>query len=135
LNDVAKAFKDYYAMILAANQLALERTDEDALKLIQLRRDLAQKTIDVQRAVDEFLRASGINEVEVPLVREHRALFSAERRSVSQHQAKWNAPAMRANRDSYEADVRALFKMHEDNHHWRLQILVPALDKTVVRCP
>jgi hypothetical protein len=131
LSEVANAFEDYFALILAANQLALERADEDAMKLILLRRDLSQKTIDVQRIVDKFVQAHAIDEAEVSSLREHRTMFSAERGAVSRHQAKWNAPAMRAARDSYETDVRALFKMHEDNHRWRMRILVPALDAAV----
>lgn len=127
LSDVAKVFEDYFAMILAANKLALERTDDDALKLINLRRGLSQKTSDVQRAVDAFVRAQGLYEAEIPCLREHRTIFSAERGAVSLHQAKWNAPAMRADRDGYETDVRALFNMHADNHNWRMRILVPAL--------
>lgn len=131
LSDVSKAFQDYFGMIIAANTLAFERADEDALKLVQLRRGLAQKTMNVHRAVDHFLQVHGIKETQAPLIREHRAMFSAERGSVSQHQAKWTAPAMKANRDSYGTDVRALFKMHEDNHRWRMRILIPALESII----
>jgi hypothetical protein len=129
LSNVATVFQDYLTLILAANQLALERTDDDAIKLVSLRRELAQKTTDMHRVLDAFLASHNISETDTPYLREHRAMFSAEHGAVSQHQAKWTAVDMRANRDRYEDDVKALFNMHKDNHDWRMRVLIPALKK------
>ena len=129
LSNVAKAFDDYFAMIVEANALALERGENDALQLVQLRRELSRKLGAVQQTVDEAVRASGLTDTMIPELREHRSQFSDERRAVAGHQAKWNAPAMRLDRAGYERDCKALFKMHEDNHRWRKHRLLPALER------
>lgn len=129
LTNVAKAFDDYFAMIVDANELALDRSESDGLKLIKLRRLLSQRISDVQRVVDDTAQVHGLHEASFAELREQRAMFSAERRAVAGHQAKWNAPAMLADRNGYEADCKALFRMHEQNHQWRKSVLLPALEK------
>jgi len=127
LNDLERAFDEYFSMIVEANRLALDREADDALRLVHLRRELSQRIRDVQHIVDEFARTRGLNETAVPQLGEHRTMFSAERRAVANHQAKWNAPAVQRDRNGYETDCKALFAMHANNHRWRGHVLLPAL--------
>ena len=131
LSDVERAFDEYFAMIVEANVLALERGENDALQLVQLRRELSGKIGAVQRVVDDVSRKHSLSEASVPEMAMQRARFSDERRAVAGHQAKWNAPAMRLDRAGYERDCKALFTMHEDNHRWRKHELLPALECAV----
>lgn len=133
LTEVAKVFDDYFAMIVDANTLARERGKNDALQLIQLRRELSRRISGVQQVVDDIARAQGLQEASIAELKEHRAMFSAERRAIAGHQAKWNAPAMHLDRAEYERDCKALFKMHEENHRWRKHVLLPAIQTAISR--
>ncbi len=135
LTEVAKAFDDYFAIISEVNKLALERGDSDALKLVKLRRQLSQSISEMQRVVDGTAQLHGLQEASVPELNQHREMFSAERRAVAGHQAKWNAPAMLQDRKGYESDCKALLAMHERNHQWRKDVLLPALDNAIGRKP
>lgn len=128
---IAETFDKYFEMIVYANRLAGERASEDALKLVQLRRDLSALTDEMQRIVYKVSQEYQLTDTRFPLLAEHRAMFAAERSAVSNHQSNWTAPAMQRDRARYEADVKALFKMHEDNHRWRKQVFVPALENSI----
>jgi hypothetical protein len=129
VHSLRKAFNDYFGMIVDANQLALDRNDNDAFKLVELRRELSKRIAEIQRALDETTVHSQPNETLAALLAEHRAMFSSERGAISGHQAKWTAPAMARDRDGYESDCRKLLKMHQDNHQWRVSKLLPALER------
>jgi hypothetical protein len=127
IDGVTKAFERYFQMIVDANRLAMERGESDAHRLVQLRRELGQVTLTMDRVVDEAMRDPRVSETTFPFLREHRTRFSDERSTVSRHQSKWIALDMKNDRSGYEADVRALFQMHMDNHVWRMQVFLPAL--------
>ena len=133
--NVGKAFDDYFAIIVELNKLALERGGSDALRLVKLRRQLSQAIVEMQRAIDETAQSLGLQEVAVPELAEHRAMFSAERRAVAGHQAKWNAPAMLQDRGGYERDCNSLLAMHKRNHQWRENVLLPAIGNASRRKP
>lgn len=127
LDDVIDAFAAYYGSIVAANKLAQERGNGDALSLVGLRRELGRKISHAQALLDDFVRTSGVAEVAVPELQQNRETFAAERRVIASHQAKWSAPTMKADRAGYEADIRSLFGMHRHAHDWRMAVLFPAL--------
>lgn len=129
--NVARTFDKYFEMIIYANRLATERNSEDPIKLIQLRRDLSTLTEEMRLVVDKVVGEHKITDTHFPLLAEHRAMFGAERSAVSNHQSNWTAPAMARDRAGYQADVKALFKMHEDNHRWRKQTFIPALEAAI----
>jgi len=129
--NVARTFDRYFETAVYANRLAQERTPDDPMKLVQLRRTVSEVTSEMQRIVDAIVQENGLTDTQLPILAEHRARFAAERSAVANHQANWAAPAMAKDRDRYQADVNALFKMHENNHRWRKQVFIPALETAI----
>jgi hypothetical protein len=127
MSDFAQVFDDYFAAIVEANALAVSRGKDDARDLVHLRRRLAQLIVDVQVAVDTFVSVHGLQQMRIPELALHRTMFSAERRAISNHQSRWNAPEMNRDRAGYATACRDLFRMHEQNHAWRKDVLTPAL--------
>jgi hypothetical protein len=122
------AFDDYFGKIAEANQLTLKPNDDNALKLIKLRRELSQKMAGLQHALTRATKHPQPDDKLAGLLSTVRC-FPSERGAISRHQVKWTAATMARDRDGYEADCRKLLQMHQDNHRCRMCTLLPALER------
>lgn len=131
LSHVIQSIDEYFLVKVEISHLASHRSDQDAFKLVYLRRRLSRKLTDLQHAISQCVQNDRLDTTLIPELIEHNAMFSAERRSVADHQAKWNAPLMQRDRQGYEMDHKDLFRMNEARHHWRKRVLIPALEKAI----
>ena len=117
----------YNAIINEVSRIAGERGTQDALALIGLRRELSVVVSDMQRSIAQFQKDAPDDRELSALLEEHRGMFAAERTAVANSQAKWAATEMQRDRVGYEESVRATKSLHERNHRWRSDILIPAI--------
>jgi hypothetical protein len=127
MSELEDIFQRYFATILRLNEIALSRDRSDPMQLTKLRIGLSNLMMAMQTDVPERILARSRAPEALDLVEQHRSKFLAERQRVIQHQANWTAPAMGADCSGYERDVRALFGLHEANHKWRMEVLLPAV--------
>ena len=124
---LAATFESYFSTVSAIHLLATGRDAGDAPRLVQLRRDLSRQTNEIWRLLADAIRFPDPDCRLGPVLAESSTMFSDERAAVANPQARWNAPALKRDRPTYEADTTTLFRLHEKNHHWRTSVLLPAL--------
>jgi TRAP-type uncharacterized transport system substrate-binding protein len=73
----------------------------------------------MQEVIGDVSEATAVSEANFPLLKDDRVKFAAEHAAVAEHQAKWTASDRKR---GYDADVRAIFNMHNDNYAWRKQV-------------
>ena len=126
--ELEQIFQRHFGLILRLNEVALSREQTDALKLTKLRVDLSNSVMAMQREVPEMILARSPSSQTLQLLESYRAAFAEERSRITEHQSRWTAPAMAADRPGYERDVKSLFGVHKDNHEWRMTTMIPQLE-------
>jgi hypothetical protein len=127
MKEIEQVFQRFFAIILRLNEIALSRDRSDPLQLTKMRIELSNLMMAMQTDVPRLILARSRSPAAQKLAETHRSKFQEERSRVIEHQARWTAPAMAADRAGYERAVRALFGLHEANHKWRMEVLLPAV--------
>ena len=126
-DELEPIFQRHFDIIMALNEIALGRDRADALQLTKLRVELSKSIMAMQRDVPEKILAKSRAPKTHELLETYKDVFAEERRRITEHQSRWTAPAMAADRQGYESAVKALFGLHSANHEWRMNVMIPQL--------